>query len=297
MRRIVLLGAGASKGSGDASPTLPPLGRDLFGELEQRGGLAAQIPSHIKKIFRDDFEAGMALYFDYADGHVSNFQRELAEYLAIFTPGPKNVYHDLVKKMGVRRTVFCSLNYDLLLELSAKNLGIKTTYNLNPGACQMRLIKPHGSCNFWPDILGEFRSSESFGALYDEVGAGTVCLGQEETLRACENEDSISPVLSLYMKGKSVRTNPEFLAQQIAYWKKAVSMCRKVFVVGVRLVKEDTHIWEVLGKASAEIVYFGRDDARDNFIEWHTSLGKNNCTFIKADFSESVDIMISKLFE
>ncbi len=64
MRTVVLLGAGASFGSVDASvdgkPHTPPLGTKLFEELEREGGVVAQLPLELKKIFRDDsFEKGL----------------------------------------------------------------------------------------------------------------------------------------------------------------------------------------------------------------------------------------------
>ena len=58
MTRVVLLGAGASFGSVDASPSVPPFGDKLFDALASRSGLAASLPDDLKATFRANFEAG-----------------------------------------------------------------------------------------------------------------------------------------------------------------------------------------------------------------------------------------------
>ena len=90
MSIVILMGAGASFGSGDTTPDVPPLGKDLFPQLENAGGIAAELPEDIKQIFRDNFEKGMASYYEEVRGNTMGFQRELAHYLAQFRPGPGN---------------------------------------------------------------------------------------------------------------------------------------------------------------------------------------------------------------
>lgn len=54
MTRVVLLGAGASSGSVDVSPSVPPLGDRLFDALASRGGLAAGLPDDSKATFQSE---------------------------------------------------------------------------------------------------------------------------------------------------------------------------------------------------------------------------------------------------
>src|SRR5712664_3140427 len=144
MSVVILMGAGASFGSGDATPHVPPLGKDLFQELEGAGGIAAELPENIKAIFRDDFEKGMASYYEEAQGNTMRFQRELAHYLAQFHPGPSNFYVRLLKDIGIEKVVYSSLNYDLLFESSAAMLGLNTIYENRKIRDCARLLKPHG---------------------------------------------------------------------------------------------------------------------------------------------------------
>jgi hypothetical protein len=154
MTRVVLLGAGASFGSLDASPSVPPLGFGLFDALASRTGLAASLPDDLKAKFRANFEAGMAAYYEYSGGDVMRFQRELAHYMAEFEPGPESAYVRLIEKLGISRCILCTLNYDLLIELSASHVGHNTAYTTTNSPGFLRLLKLHGSCNFWPHMPG-----------------------------------------------------------------------------------------------------------------------------------------------
>jgi hypothetical protein len=84
MTAIVLLGAGASFGSGDSCfddrTTLktPPLGLRLFDELEAMGGIADSLPDSLKALFREKFEIGMARLFEDHRSDIIRFRRELA---------------------------------------------------------------------------------------------------------------------------------------------------------------------------------------------------------------------------
>ena len=131
MPALIFFGAGASYGSGDVQPCCPPLGNGsdgLFARLEATAGLAAQLPEDLKQLFRTDFEKGMARFYEFADGNIMRFQREMAAYLASFKPGTANEYIKLIRLIGPRRAIYASLNYDLLFELSAASLGWNTLF-------------------------------------------------------------------------------------------------------------------------------------------------------------------------
>ena len=163
MPALILLSAGASFGSGDVQPCCPPLGNGpdgLFTRLESAGGQAASLPDELKALFRADFERGMAQFYEFADGDIMRFQREMAAYLAEFRPGVSNAYVRLLRTIGPRRAIYASLNYDLLFELAAASVGLNTYYGTDPVAKGVRLLKLHGSANFWPNIpVGTIRNS------------------------------------------------------------------------------------------------------------------------------------------
>ena len=156
MAKIVLLGAGASFGSSDVTPHPPPLGGALFNELLSNGGEAASLPEEIKVIFQENFEEGMAKYYDYTNGNIMSFQRELSGYLAKFKPGKDNTYRRLLEALGTKRVIYSSLNYDLLFEQSATDIGLNVKYDTANEKGAVRLLKIHGSSNFWPNLQEPF---------------------------------------------------------------------------------------------------------------------------------------------
>jgi hypothetical protein len=302
MVAVVLLGAGASYGSGDATygktvPCTPPLGNDLFAALEQQvGGVAAALPDALKAAFRANFEGGMAEYYEHSKGNIMRFQRELAQYLAQFRPGPSNVYVQLVEALGVHRVIYCSLNYDLLFELSAARLGLSCVYGVESKAKHARLLKPHGSCNFWPDIpVGVLRGVTFEGNSRADIQAPVRSMSQDETLRRCALEDSVAPAIAMYAQGKAVKICPDYVERQQALWRESILRAKKVFVTGVRLNRSDVHIWEVLAECRAAVTYFGFESDRHAFFEWKESVGKKAAFFVEADFRRCVSFIDAQL--
>ncbi|RQS60400.1 hypothetical protein [Burkholderia sp. Bp8986] len=297
MSTVVLLGAGASYGSIDAHPHTPPLGGYLFDELVKAGGVAATLPDELKATFRSDFEAGMAEYYEWSGRNIMRFQRELAQYLAQFRPGPNNVYVRMIREVGTTHVVYSSLNYDLLIEESARIVGLEglldgLLYSSNVPSRHMALLKLHGSSNFWPDIpLGTFKNIQIADSGRADVSAPIRTLTLEETLHRCANDDSFSPALAMYAKGKAVKVSPDFVENQQAQWQSAVKKAARVFVSGVRVVHEDGHIWDTLAKTGAKVTYFGSPSSKPGFDEWKIACGKKNLYFVEANFEQCIDIM------
>ena len=299
MVSVVLLGAGASYGSGDVSPHTPPLGNGvdgLFARLDAVGGVAAHLPDSLKSTFRTDFEKGMSEYYEYSGGNIMTFQRELAAYLAQFQPGPTNTYRRLIKALGAQRVIYSSLNYDLLFELSAAEIGLNTIYGLNGAPSGIRLLKLHGSCNFWPDTPIEMFKGVTFARnSRADVQAPIRPLNHAETLYRCAHDDSLAPAIAMYTEGKAVKVSPDYVEAQQSQWQSAVATATRVFVSGVRVHTSDGHVWESLTKAKASVTYFGFPADRPAFLEWKAGSAKKNAFFIEADFAECVNIIASRL--
>jgi hypothetical protein len=305
MAAIVLLGAGASTGSCDSrfgsSTTLrtPPLGSRLFDELEAIGGIASSLPASLKVLFRDDFEIGMARLIEDQRADVMQFQRELAHYLALFTPGINNVYITMLKALGHTRVIYSSLNYDLLLELSAALLGHNVTYSPLKQDGTLRLLKLHGSVNFWPETRPIMLRNVSVINLSNEgseIGAPIKVCNQFETLLRCKTENSLAPAIAVYAQGKPVRVSSSYVSQQQVWWASEVAAATTIFVVGVRVNPADLHIWDVLGKTRSRVTYFGfSEEDRRAFIQWKSTWNKRNAFFELADFTKSVPMMKHKL--
>jgi hypothetical protein len=298
MVALVLMGAGASFGSNDVQPYPPPLGNGdngLFARLEERSALVGAIPDDIKATFRTNFEEGMARFDKHSDGNVMSFQRTLARYLAEFSPGKNNEYRRLIEGLGVARVVYSTLNYDLLFELAAASLGLSTQYARTPQASHIRLLKPHGSSNFWPQIpLGALRECQFHGNGV-AIDAPVRPVDQRETLFRCQNEDSLSPAIAMYAEGKPVRVCPDYVTAQQEEWAKVAHSATQVFISGVRVNRTDTHLWDVLGKSKAKVVYFGLDGDREGFFDWKHAAKKKEAYFVNGYFSDAIDSMKRRL--
>jgi len=292
MPALILVGAGASFGSGDVQPCCPPLGNGpdgLFAQLEAAGGQAASLPTDLRTLFRTDFEKGMAQFYEFADGDIMRFQREMAAYLAAFSPGKKNAYVRLIRTIGPRRAIYASLNYDLLFELAAASLGLNTFYGTDPVARGVRLLKLHGSSNFWPDIpVGMIRNSTIKRSGRADIQAPIKPLNQEDTLYRCRVEDSIAPAIAIYAEGKAVKICPDYVERQQALWKAAVGSASRIFVVGVRVHNADVHVWGELAIARAPVTYFGLEWDKQPYEQWIADNRKRNAYFIEANFDECI---------
>ena len=299
MVALILLGAGASFGSADVAPHAPPLGNGphgLFARLHEKGGLASLLPDELKSAFKSDFEKGMASYYEHADGNIMGFQRQLAEYLATFVPGSKNLYRQMIERVGTKRAVYSTLNYDLLLEQAAASLGLTSTYSSAPHANSIRLLKPHGSSNFWPDIpIGMFRNLTVKRSGVADVVAPVRPLNREETLLRCKQDDSFAPAIAMYAEGKQVKVCPDYVSNQQAQWIEVVKQAKRIFISGVRVHPSDAHIWGALGGSKASIFYFGLGADKSEFSAWKDKSNRRMAYFVEADFSNAVKTIVRQL--
>jgi hypothetical protein len=289
---MVIFGAGASFGSGDVIPYPPPLGNKLFEKLEGLNKTASRIPEHIKEIFRSNFEKGMSEYFKYTNMTIMSFQRELAGYLAKFSPGEINHYTRLISKLNPRRTIYCSLNYDLLFELAAASIKLNTVYSnrFEPG--HVRLLKIHGSSNFWPNLADNaFRGVRITGAVYADMNIPIKPVNQQQSIFKALTEDSIAPSIAMYAEGKSVRVSPDYVLHQQTMWENSLTSSSKVFIIGVRVHLADKHIWEKLASCKAQIHYFGMDNDEPEFNEWKNKFNVKKGFFYKSNFELAVNII------
>jgi hypothetical protein len=226
------------------------------------------------------------------------FQRELAHYLAEFTPGPKNVYLRLIRAVGTQRVIFSSLNYDLLFELSAQALHLNTTYSSERSPSCVRLLKIHGSSNFWPDMGSNQFHGCTFAGNGTDIEARVRPLNQHETIHRCLTQDSLAPAIAMYAEGKKKKVCPSYVNEQQKQWAAAVQGARKVGVIGTRIYSPDEHIWDTLSATRADVYYYGvSDNDRAEFEEWKAKSGRKNIYFVKANFAEAVDLVAKVMRE
>ena len=113
-----LFGAGASYGSVDCHPSVPPLGKDLFAELEKLGGVAASLSDARREAFRSRFETAMSELYLNDSRLATALQREMSTYFSWFEPKANNLYIKLFRYLidEQRKFHIATTNYDLLIE-------------------------------------------------------------------------------------------------------------------------------------------------------------------------------------
>jgi len=301
---VFLFGAGASYGSGDCTPSPPPLGPSLFSELRKRGGVAATVDSTLAATFEErTFEEGMAEFQKQRPAEVLAFQLEMARYFAQFEPGPNCLYRKLVRLLLSTRTrfSFATLNYDLLIELAANAEGCGIGYPaIQHAAGTVPVFKLHGSVNFWTDIPAQMFSNIGIGVGPGRpaiAGPGIRVLTAAEAIARCDTENSICPVMAIYVKDKWVPISPDALKPHARLWCSPLSAARYVYVIGVRVNQDDRHIWEPLASCKGELFYAGRERDGQEFLKWAEKNRKHRRKhhYFAESFDEAVTIYSRKL--
>ncbi|WP_021017061.1 hypothetical protein [Prodigiosinella confusarubida] len=259
----ILFGAGASYGSEEKAgiPTLPPLGKDLFGFLDDRYGCFSTINDNIKKVFVEDgFEAGMA--------NVSNdslilypIQRAMACFLSDFDVTTENAYFRLFRqiKLLIPNITLATLNYDLLIERALERNNIFYDYNDNRNGRGCGLIKLHGSSNFIPKIPNGNKivigHASGLNTVMDGLETHSLATYQE-IFDWCHNPDnsSLAPILSVYNHEKQNLFNDSIIKMFQSKYKERILESNLIIVIGVEYLSHDKHVWEPIEQSNAQIV-------------------------------------------
>lgn len=293
MSAVFLLGAGASFGSGECYPSAPPLGGGLFADLRRRGGVASTIQPPLLQLFQRNFEEGMAAFREERDSDSTAFLREMAAYLAEFAPGPRNLYHRLIQivRKSHRQTVLATTNYDLLLEQAITQAGLMTAYSGRPvPQNNISVLKIHGSSNFLPDL----GTNRIIGAKFAGNGANVeapIAIAQSiQEIRAfCSKEDSLAPAIAVYAPGKAVLFCPSFVQDQQRQWVSEVERATVVYVIGLRVIRHDDHIWRVLASSKARLHYVGLEP--HEFQEWAAEARRRNTNVLGGTLEKALPLI------
>jgi hypothetical protein len=290
---LYLFGAGASFGSGECYPSTPPLGGDLFRSMRSSSRVLQSLTSELAERFNTThFEDGMKEFTKTRPRDRDALLRDMATYLLQFVPGPTNHYGRLLRHLKNTGAdfVFASLNYDLLIELSANSAGFEY-FGYTPGnsdrAGRLRIIKPHGSVNIAPDL----GSGSVTGVRWSSSGRsfeGPVRVLKLLEARAFWSSDtSLAPVMAMYSAGKEVMFCPSFVAEQQNQWRTAVKSASEVVIIGTRVWPSDKHIWEPIAEAPGMVTYVGKTCSP--FQEWAQKNRSGPSQFVPKTFGEFVE--------
>jgi len=211
MKLAVLMGAGASFGCGNVDPEAPPLGNQLFEKLKRAlpDSWGSLLTSDENDVFRCDFEQGMAQIR--RKPAAQRLLIDMALYFSTFRATGPNCYSrllELLDRTPDLQCVFCTLNYDLLLEQAITSNG-RSLWTLGRtvgvvGPPPVAVLKPHGSCNYIHPLTRNVRDmamSESEHYLYTESSDPSqleiVCADELSRIYT-EVGLSLPPAISLY---------------------------------------------------------------------------------------------------
>jgi hypothetical protein len=287
----LIFGAGASFGSGGCSPTNPPLGKDLFKHLSDRGGAFSRLDKEAKLMFEmHGFEVGMSMIAD-DNRQINPLQKELASYLSGFAVRNDNAYVRLFNKLStvINKLNIATLNYDLLIEQALSIHGLKFDYNGQGNG--INLFKPHGSSSFLPKLPKGMVISGNV-----MIGVGTFIEGleteavssQEEVIRWCNDpkNSDLSPVLAMYAKGKRVVINRELINKIQLAFADTVKKSPLVVLVGIEYVEHDTQVWQPIQESNADILIVNPSPTVT--LDWTKNVGLNKVTVFERSFDKSV---------
>ena len=291
---VFLFGAGASYGSVDCRPHLPPLGTQLFDVLEGLGGTTSSLSEDQKFAFKQKFEPAMADLYATSSRKAYALLREMGSYFSEFKPGNKNLYIDLISHLLVSgaRFTLATTNYDLLIEQSIQAVG--STYDHEPGRTTgaVMLYKIHGSCNFLPVMRGISMKGCTFTGPGAAMEVAIRVAWPNEVRAFCQQQDSVAPSIAMYTTGKEVKICPQFVLNQLLLWQSLSSGAARNFVIGLKVEPVDSHIWDVLAQSPGDLIYVGLERDLD---EWKDSVGKRNAYWVGARFDEALPLIKAKL--
>lgn len=260
----ILFGAGASYGAGSILPERPPLGNQLFNELQRiYPNTWGTIDGDLQALFIANFEVGMKEIWDKYSHSVSPLMQNMSEYFIQFRPiNNTSLYCKLVdtlKSRGILELIsFSSLNYDILLELALLNNGytINYFYPESEGLNEVEVLKIHGSSNFiGTGIEGGKGISYGSGAIFN--GGIKASLDSNEIIENFLVKSGIAPVMSLYMEGKPVNVSPQIIKDLQRTYQNRCIEAKAIIVIGVKPIAGDNHIWDCIRKCNATVHYVG----------------------------------------
>jgi len=273
MSSVIIFGAGASHGAGDVLPSKPPLGSGLFSELfknfpESWGALSSEATT----AFETSFEGGMKVIWNKYGGAIMELMRHMALYFAQFRPRKigstayASVARELKRRKLENQVTLVTLNYECLLETEFRYAGVELSYSLKEvHQHEMKILKPHGSCNFVPEGVSGPVSSIQMGRDAIIEMPVRVISNINEVIKHILAE-ALPPIMCLYMEGKPTQVARGTIKAIQKAAQDEVSMAKAVVVVGVHPNPQDTHIWYSIASCQGRVGYVG--PSVQDFTEW-----------------------------
>jgi hypothetical protein len=262
-RFAFLMGAGASKGTGDVAPAAPPVGNRLFHELRSEFPDSwGTVGGSARDEFERNFEDGMALHWQNNTDMTRRMLTDMGLFFARFKPIKPGCYGELIQELRgqglVERTGVATLNYECILELTANGLGLPIRYGGEPTGDALLVLKPHGSCNWIVEIGATFKDT-TFSATHHYTYGFPISHISPADLAATyagHTPSPFPPVMSLFAPTKHSPVEPEVIQARRAEWQEWAGSATHIIVIGAYPLLADSHVWgPILENEEAEVWY------------------------------------------
>lgn len=295
-KTTILTGAGASFGSGSVLPYSPPLGYQLYSELER---FAPDIMSNISSIVGDDnkhdFEMKMHEIMESKKVNAPVLNAVIASYFARFRPGMlENHYVELFQKLLQENIdfVYSTLNYDCLAELAASKAGLSVNYNIdNISSDQFNILKLHGSCNFLLKGITGRLGGISFGVGRSMIDGPIEIVQPNQVQQTVQNRPA-GPCMSYYMKNKPTAVGNKTIQAIQKKWGEIIQNSDVLVIIGTNVNSDDAHIWDPISNTEADIGFVGDENSFSNLLSLNSNL---DVTHVGTTFENSVSDIIEYL--
>lgn len=310
LMKLILFGAGASFFDEGIYPYKPPLGNQLFQKImdERTQDLSILDEEEIHIFKEKGFEDGMKNLFKKVSPKSKYIMRIIGSFFTKFQLDPQYKKLDLysyflllLKKLpDFGDYTFATLNYECLLE-EAMVKSLEWHPNL---IYNKKLIKPHGSCNFWcmdpdpikglggismpldPNIKREITHLVEFNC------SNIYALPRSKINFEMLTSDKY-PVMAFYGPEKKGQMGANFIKQSKDKLSKVIKNSEKIVIIGVKPVSGDEHIWNPIINTKAEILYVS--PSNDDFSNLKDLKPKAQVNHISRTFEMSINKIIEFL--
>ncbi len=269
---VILFGAGASYGSGEVEPDVPPLTPGLMNALSAEAPQSwGRLPDTFQSLFIDDFERGMTELGRVRPDLLPPLQRSMAQFFFGFVPGRENLYRELGRRIAAAGWggTLVTLNYERLLQLSLEAEGVQPSYRFpDREVSEVELCVPHGSCHLFVDDISAVAGDVEFAGTEVATGGDPIVVDDSNEFVRRIEDDAFPPVMSYFDPAKDTTSGVNFILQQRARFNELSANADRIVVVGVAVRPHDAHLWKPLAESPAELLFCSGAEAAADFMEW-----------------------------
>lgn len=298
-RNLIVLGAGASYGSGQVNPIAPPMGNALFDALQRSyPPLWGNLSGNLTSSFQLDFEQGMRDLANSNSHAMPPLQRAMADFFFGFTPGANNLYRDIATRIKNNDWdgAFVTLNYERLLEQSLAQQGLNPVVGQSASLPHIELCFPHGCCHIFCDGISGTAKGVSFSGIGITTSGTPTVVSDPRVFANRIRNDAFPPVMSYFMPEKTTNSCVNFVDSQRARFKEMVEHAENIAVIGIQVRTSDTHVWDAIASTEAQVTFCAGASAGQAFDTWaEQNRSSKQSSSLAGYFNEEFDALMGSV--